>query len=299
MIKLIIEPNTVISWDEFLKTKPKYSVALDGYVKDKTQRDISKKMANFDHHSVVDRLSTRSTAEQVFLEINLGLFEAFRKNGRPEMNIFVNDCDEDTILSIWLLNNHERIKNNADPLINKLVRCNDIMDATGGLYPFGEIPQLRKMAWIFEPYRTARNSGHFSSMTNKEMLTVIDACLFRISKYTLGEVEEVSLESSYEVLGGGKNWSLVKESSNFARMIMFSSGIKAIVSCLEPGRYVIAKKSMWIDFPIEEIFKELNKIEGKEVWGGSNTIGGSLRSFPSRLSPKEIESEINKIIEKK
>lgn len=260
MIRLNIEPNTVISWDDFCQTKPPYSVALDGYVKDKTQRDINKKLANFDHHSNVDRLSTRSTAEQVFLEINLGLFETFKKNGKPEMNIFVNDCDEDTILSIWLLQNHERVKSHADPLVNKLVVCNDKLDSTGGIYPFGETSQLRKMAWMFEPYRVARNSGHFSSMTSKEMNTVIEACLNRISKYTMGESEECSLDCAFKVLGGGKNWSLVKESSNFSRMVMFSSGINAIVSVIEQGRYVIAKKSMWIEFPIEKILTFINII---------------------------------------
>jgi hypothetical protein len=298
MIKLHVEPHVVLSWKDFAKTKPPYSVALDGYVKDKTQRDITKKMANFDHHSNVDRLSTRSTAEQVYMEINLGLFDAFRKDGKPKMEIYVNDCDEDTILSIWLLLHHDRVKNHAEPLINKLVFCTDKLDCTGGLYPFGEIPQLRKMAWIFEPYRKARKGGRLSQMDSDEMRSIIESCMMRISQYSQGNSEECSMDISYQILGGGPDWKLVSESSNFARMVMFSVGINAIVSIIEEGRYVVAKKSMWINFPIETIFSELNKIEGKEVWGGSNTIGGSLREFPSKLSSQELESAINQIISK-
>lgn len=296
MIRINVEPHIVLDWDEFCKTKPKFSVALDGYVGDCTKRDISKMMANFDHHSNVDRLSTRSTAEQIFMEINLGLFDAFREDGKPRMEVFVNDCDEDTILSIWLLLNHERIMNHADPLVNKLVFCNDKLDCTGGLYPFGDISQLRKMSWIFEPYRNARKNGKLSEMSHQDMRTIIDACLLRISQYTQGDSLECSMDVSFNVIGGGENWSMVRESGTAARMVMFASGINTIVSVLEPGRYVIAKKSMWIDFPIEEIFDKLNQIEGKKVWGGSNTIGGSLRQFPSKLSPKELEDAVNSII---
>lgn len=296
MIKLNVEPKVVLSWNIFLNTKPNFSVALDGYVADSTKRDIKKVMANFDHHSNVDRLSTRSTAEQVFVEINFGLFDSFKKNGKPEMNIFVNDCDEDTILSIWLLLNHEQVIFHANPLINKLVSCNDKMDATGGLYPFGDTAQLRKMSWIFAPYREKRKNEKLDHLTSEEMRSVIEACLFRITEYTQGKGDENSIDTDYKIIGGGLNWSLVKESGTSSRMIIFSSGIKTIVSVIEKGRYVIAKKSMWVDFPILELFEKLNELEGKVVWGGSNTIGGSLRTNPSRFSPKGLETEINKFL---
>ena len=92
-IDLWVEPGRVYSWDEFRLEKPPFSIALDGVVGEPTKRDYFGPYANFDHHLGVDRTSTRSTSEQVYIEINLGLFEQFRKNGIPYANVFVNDPD--------------------------------------------------------------------------------------------------------------------------------------------------------------------------------------------------------------
>lgn len=299
MINLYVEPRIVLSWNEFLSQKPNYSVALDGYVSDATKRDPNKMIANFDHHSVVDRLSTRSTTEQIFMEINLGLFEMFRQNGQPHMNIFVNDCDEDTVLSIWLLQNNERVVHHADPLINKLVSCLDKLDCTGGVYPFGDTTMLRKMAWMFQPYKEARKQGKLFTLNSEEMKTIIEACLSRISLYTQGMAQEIELDGTYKIIGGGPEWSLIKESGTSSRMKLFASGLKTIVSVLDSGKYVIMKKSMWVKFPLEALFNKLNQLEGAMVWGGSNTIGGSLRSIPSKFSPQELEEIINKFLKEK
>lgn len=285
-----------MTWEDFQKTKPPFSVALDGFVNDATQRNPAGPYANFDHHSLVDRISTRSTAEQVHMEINLGLFDTFQLNGKPEMNIHVNDPDEDTTISIWLLRNHERVINHADPLINKLVYCGGLLDCTAGSYPFGETNQLRKMAWIFEPYRNARYEGRLSKMGASEMRDVLESVISRITEYSLGEGGIAKIEGDYKVLGGGPGWSLVKETGTSARMHMFSSGIPAFVSVLSPGRYVIGRRSTWTPFPIEKIYTALNTHEGKNNWGGSNTIGGSLRGEGSTLSENEVTTVINAVL---
>jgi hypothetical protein len=298
MIRYFVEPRKVYSWQQFCQEKPQFSIALDGLVNDSTQRDANGPYANFDHHSIVDRISTRSTAEQIHMEINLGLFERFRKNGKPFANVFINDCDEDTTLSIWLLQNYERVIGHADPLINRLVYCNDRLDCTAGSYPFGDISQLRKMAWIFDPYRKARGDSKYAQATESEMRTICEAVFHRINQYCLGNSEELSIETKFEVLGGGKEWSLVRESSTASRMVMFSSGINSFVSVLGNGRYVIGRRSTWTRFPLDLIFKALNEKEGTpNLWGGSNTIGGSLRE-PSRLTQDEITEVINEVLKK-
>ena len=296
MIKLHIEPRTVMTWEEFQQIKPPYSVALDGYVNDATQRNPQGPYANFDHHSHVDRISTRSTSEQIHLEINLGLFDTFRQNGKPCMNVFVNDCDEDTTISTWLLMNHERVVYHADPLINKLVFCGGLLDCTAGSYPFGETAQLHKMAWIFEPYRKARQEQRMSKMDEGEMRAIFESVLYRITEYSLGNGEKAEIHNQYKVLSGGNGWVLVKETGTSARAAMFTAGISAFVSVLSPGRYVIGRKSMWTPFPIEKIYTALNDVEGKNSWGGSNTIGGSLRGDGSSLSPEQITDVINAIV---
>ena len=55
--------------------------------------------ANFDHHAEVDRLSTSSACMQVFMAVNLGLFEVFSR----ESHVFVNDADPSTIIGLMML----------------------------------------------------------------------------------------------------------------------------------------------------------------------------------------------------
>src|SRR3989344_4598111 len=106
VVNLYVEPRKIYGWSDFKKVKPTHSIALDGIVDAKTQRYPRGPYANFDHHTKSDRLSTRSTSEQVRIEINMGLFNTFKKDGLPYANVFVNDADEDTCLAYWLLKNH-------------------------------------------------------------------------------------------------------------------------------------------------------------------------------------------------
>ncbi|HLC71450.1 MAG TPA: hypothetical protein VJI32_05560, partial [Candidatus Nanoarchaeia archaeon] len=138
-IELHVEPRKVYTWSEFVGAKPPYSIALDGFVNAPTQRNPRGPYANFDHHSGVDRLATRSTSEQVHMEINMGLFDTFRMNGVPTAHVHVNDPDEDTCLAWWLLKNNEQVRGHANPRINRLVYCEDRLDCTAGAYPFGDI----------------------------------------------------------------------------------------------------------------------------------------------------------------
>src|SRR5207249_2601666 len=143
-IRLFVEPGQVYSWLQFTHAKPPYSIALDGLVNDRPRRDPRGPYANFDHHARVDRLATRSTAEQVMLEINLGLFRTFQRDGEPTANLYVNDADEDTCLSVWLLRNHAEVMGGSMPLA-RLVYFEDRLDATAGAYPLRDALQYRQM----------------------------------------------------------------------------------------------------------------------------------------------------------
>ena len=81
-MKLIVEPRIVKTWQSFIVEAPKYSIALDGYVKGKPMYDPSGPFANFNHHEEVDRLATRSTCGQVYVAVRQGLMDAYRINGR-------------------------------------------------------------------------------------------------------------------------------------------------------------------------------------------------------------------------
>jgi len=301
-IKLIVEPRKVYTWRDFKKHAPQFSIALDGIVEDVTMREPNGPYANFDHHKKVDRIGTRSTSEQVHMEINLGLFDTFRDDGIPKANVFVNDPDEDTCLAVWLLRNHERVVGHAEPLINRLVYCEDRLDCTAGAYPFGDTEMRRKMAWIFHPYNSARFEGKIATMDAAGMESVIDSVGARITDHTLGKGDELLLEGNYEKIGGGSGWSLVKETGPASRLAMYNDGLSAYVALVaekQDGSYVytIGRKSVWTPFCNEKIYAHLNNVEADIVkegnnWGGSDTIGGSPRQTGSKLAPHEVEEQV-------
>ena len=302
-IELFVEPRKTITWDEFKMQKPHFSIALDGFVSDSTKRDPHGLYANFDHHSGVDRLATRSTSEQVHMEINMGLFNAFRKDGKPYANIYVNDPDEDTCLAVWLLNNHEQVINHAAPPINRLVYCEDRLDCTAGAYPFGDTKMRRMMAWIFEPYNNARFKGHLPQIDASGMRNIIESVNARITGHVLGEGREAPLEGHYERIGGGEGWLMVKETGPASRLAMYNDGISAyaaLVSKKQDGNfvYVLGRKSVWTPFDIPKLYDVLNEEEKELVragnkWGGSNTIGGSPRETGSKIEPERLQKIIN------
>lgn len=302
-IKLIAEPRKTYSWAEFKRSKPRFSIALDGIVSAKTMRDPNGPYANFDHHKEVDRNATRSTSDQVHLEINMGLYDTFRENGIPTANVYINDPDEDTCLAWWLLKNHDRVVDHAEPGINRLVYCEDRLDTTGGGYPFGETNMRRKMAWTFEPYLIARFDGRVATMDSGEMTNVVEAVENRLTEHVNGSGGEIALEGHYERIGGGKGWALTKETGPASRMAMYNEGVKAFVAQVADkgdGSYVytIGRNSVWTPFRLDKIYRVLNDAESDIVnddnkWGGSDTIGGSPRNTGSRLTPEQVQDIIN------
>jgi hypothetical protein len=304
-IDLTIEPRKVYNWSDFRRQKPAYSIALDGFVDCPTTRDPDGPYANFDHHSRVDRLATRSASEQVHIEIKLGLFDTFRKNGVPEAHIYVNDPDEDNCLAWWLLKNNEQVRKKSDLAINRLVYCEDRLDCTAGAYPFGDTSMRRKMAWIFQPYYEARFKGTIARMDQEGMRTVIESVEDRIGRYVIGEGSELPLEGRYKKIGGGSGWALTRETGPASRMAMYNDGITAFVALVaeRDGSYVYAlgRRSVWTPFNLQSLYSRLNEEESDIVndrnkWGGSDTIGGSPRETGSRLPPGRIEEIINAVL---
>ena len=308
MINLHVEPRVVKSWEQFLKENHKFSVALDGYVRGKPRFDSSGPRINYNHHEDVDRLCTRSTCGQVYIGIKQGLLDIFRQDGEPYAEVYVNDADQDTCASIWLLQNNERImRQKSEPLITRLVSVTDFLDTTAGAYPISPDTSVRmELAWIFQPYTSERMHGRIQHMQEAEMRNVIESVCNRISQYTLGRGKKIKLETDYEILGGGRNWELIKETGFDARSMLFSMGINAFVSVRENGNdtytYSIGKISPYIDFPILDLYSALSEAEGfkdeNDCWGGSDIIGGSPRKSGSRLKPKELERIINEFLEK-
>ena len=290
------------SWDYFERTAPKYSVALDGYVHEGPAFNSEKIVVNFNHHEGVDRLATRATCAQVLMAIRQGMFRKFRDHDGVQAKVFVNDCDEDVCTSWFLINNHHLVEGTMNPLINRLVAMEDALDATAGAYPFPvDLPALKELAWVFEPYRQFRINGGLDKREPSAYRSIITDVENRILQHVTGRGKTVhALDTRYELIGGGNGWAMVKEIGSHARTAMFSDGIKAYVSVRErPGgryTYTIGKLSPFIPFDLIRLTEALNKqddIVGDDKWGGGNNIMGSPRSRGSSLKPEKL-SEIIK-----
>ncbi len=187
-IILHAEPGIVRNWQDFQADKPPFSIALDGYVSGRTKFAPSGPFANFNHHEDVDRLATRSTCMQIYFSIVLGLFDAFRKDGKPYAHVYVNDADQDVCMSYWLLTHPERVKSVkwGEPLA-KFIILEDFIDASAGAYPFDDSHKpdslIKKMAWVFEPYTAARKERRLHSMSGADLKELIGEVSGRISLF--------------------------------------------------------------------------------------------------------------------
>jgi len=311
-ITLHLCPGKQISWEDFIRCTPPYSIAIDGLVHGKPRLDLNGMRANFNHHEDVVRFATRCTLGQALMATKDGTLDLFKdpSSGAPHMNIFANDADEDSSSTVWLLKRHERCKGTkSEPAIMRLIFAEDMLDTTAGLYPFDpESKLMRELAWVFQPYVLARQDGRIWSMKGPEMANVIEAIGSRIDQYVLGNAESIQLDTRYTLIGGGAHWSMVQMQGYYARAKLRQNGITAYVAYggEHEGRhkYSLGKLSIADPFPIEELYAYLNQLEGFDPatgphWGGSDTIGGSPRPIGSSLAPKELEAAINIFLERR
>jgi hypothetical protein len=308
-IVLHVAPRIVVPWEEFQQTTPPFSIGLDGLVYGRPRFAPTGPHLNFNHHEEVDRLGTRSTSAQVLLALKQELMKTFSCEGAPKINIFVNDPDQDTSLAVWLLNNHERLAaGKSEPLINKIVIAEDLLDATAGAFPFDPTNRMmREFNWVFDPYNQARADGRIFGMAGSELANVIIAVGERISRYTLGNADELPLDLRFEVIGGGTGWTMVREIGSAARTGLYHSGARAFVAVRDNPNgtwtYSLGKMSPFVQFPITDLYNVLNAAEGlvsgsANSWGGGDIIGGSPRQTGSRLAPKELQELLNNYLNK-
>lgn len=309
-IQLIVDPGTPpCSWEEFVRTKPPFSIGLDGYISAGPRYDLTGPWLNFNHHEDCDRLATRATCGQVLMAIKQGLFDCLKQGGLPYANVYVNDCDEDVCMSWFLLRHWSMVEKHAYLKLTRLVGITDTLDSTAGAFPYPkDLPVLQDMAWIYQPYRDFRLSGGLDKKDPEAFRTIIEAVEDRIILYITGQGEQVPLDTRYEVLHAEPTWSMVQEIGAQAKTGLHGDGIKAYVSVRErahsPGTYTytIGRLSPFIlSFDIPLMFEHLNAEEGllnsPDRWGGGNTIGGSPRVAGSKLKPEQVLQVIRRVVE--
>jgi hypothetical protein len=282
-----------------------YAVAIDGFVAEGPWFNDVLPAQNFNHHEGVERLETRATCAQVLVAIRQGFFQRFRMHNTPYANVYVNDCDEDVCASWFLLSHASFSKTVLNPRLNRLIHLVDMLDTTAGAYPFPEdLPSLRELAWVMEPYRRFRLAGGLDKRSESDFRGVITDVCGRMTANVMGEGQAVELDTRYEVLAAEEGWTHVQETGQQARVGMFANGIRAFVASTPraDGRWshVVGRMSTYIRFPVGEICSAMNVAEGLTAsdnrWGCATTIGGSPRIRGSALDPKQVREIVKDVL---
>lgn len=298
-LTIFFSPGRRESLQRFFTEYPSYSIALDGFVPGlyhfQTKDDGGPRVV-MDHHMnlhdfgieglEIDRTIVRSTCEQVFRRVGNGFFRkhfGVGEDGEINLNVFVEDLDEDVMLSLYSLYRlvHPHNGNGGKQKARlrsffRLVNHEGLKDADGGSFSFGgenfEGPdpheEDEKLKWTF-----ARSADWKKSTSIRELSAagicgyVVEDTFRRIDEYVHGRAGRIPLDGRYEVLfeDSQYGWCLVTESGHEARMRMAEDGIGAIVSHIREGTrgsiftlWKIDDASSW---PVTELYTVLNRLE--------------------------------------
>lgn len=319
-VNLIIRPRETMTWEQFCKETPPYSIALDGYVEHPPEYDPDTMHLNLDHHTGVFRQSTLSTAQQCMMAVKGGLYQSFRKDNRPHVNVYVNDCDQDVALALFILDEYKLFEGvQSLPHFNRLLEIDGKLDMTGGGYPFNLRDQLmRQHEWIFDPYIKLRTSGALAVATEQVIRDNLETVMGRIMQFIVGNSGEIEIETEGEVIHDSSyGYKFIDERSSGVhyRYHMYSLGMNAFIAWVgtkeipntDPQKYSftysIGRRGIFIPFPVQYLLKRLSAYEeehfGNGGWGGSDLIGGSNREHGSRIHPRDMGTIIDNFLMEK
>lgn len=280
MRHLACHPDETVSWEAF-KREPAPAAALDGYVAGPTRANSTH--ATFDHHAEVDRLATRATCEQVAVAIRFGPLPVLADPGR--LTVHVNHADEDVALSVWLLDNQDRV---GDQRIWRLVHTEGILDTTGGCcVPAEDRAFIEQLAWIFAPCGERRT-------TTNGMADTIATVGERLDRYAEDRAQREPAGVGYRLIERRGRIAAIEEHGVLSRVTLAADGIDLYVSVRELSdrhEITIGKTSPRPDFDLSSAFEELNlreEAEPGDAWGGSSMIGGSPRASGTHLPLPDI-----------
>lgn len=313
MVNLCMDPKTVpVPWTSFCGLRATVPlIAIDGFVPSgpafaSVTRGGTPRL-NFNHHDGVSRLETRATCAQALIAIRQGLFSKggpfADERGHPVAAVYANDCDEDVCLTWFVLSQSHLTGQTINPLLNRLVYMEDMLDTTAGGYPFpSDMPSLQVLNWIFEPYRRFRMIGGLDRRIPTEFAAVVEDVSQRISAYIAGNGKSLDLDTRYEVLSRDGFWAEIREVGMNARVGVYGDGIRAFVTSRQrpDGRWVhtLGRQSIFVPFDVPKILARLNEIEscGNDRYGGGDLIGGSPRVAGSATSPADLVEIVREVL---
>jgi len=272
------------------------SIALDGAVQGPVMGD-EKGRWSFDHHAGCSRLITEATCQQVFAALCLGLDTTNRQ-------IYINDIDGDTLVSLWLLRHPDRVQERC---VRDLVRAVGVIDAYG---PAGNQILTHEDQDIASAFFTRLRGvlprdvqAEYDSWPSfiEKGFEVIESVLSDIIEDTLprADGEPPGIEMIHHGDRRGVQACIARSDGFGAFAPLYDAGHRVVVLVSDAAdgsyRYTVGKVSDLVAYPLgpgnakESLLGRLNARE--PGWGGGSSIGGSPRlegGVSSRLTPEEI-----------
>lgn len=278
-----------------LEDLPPRAVALDGMVQGPEQGKGDR--WSLDHHAGCLRLATLATCEQVRTVLLLGGVGWF--DGR---DVYVNDLDGDTLLSLWLVENPHRVN---EYRVRGLVRAVGAVDAHG---PSGALllsEEEREMANAFFQYAIAPVQSLRGRVREvfAEWPDLIRRCLDGITELADDRTPKVEMPKAVVIVDLAANVRGLKlclgTCEGFGFQNIYERGYDAAVlyqrAADNSAQYTIAKRSDLVPLnigPASDPTSALGRLAALEPgWGGGSSIGGSPRlpgGVSSRLRPDQV-----------
>jgi hypothetical protein len=280
--------------------------------------DNKRRLYNLDHHQECERTFTLATCEQALLMVTSGLDLA-----EGDWRIFANEPDLDTVLALWCLLNHVRLKNlraKARDILYPLIRLEGAIDANGtelaevcGLPKAVYEKASRGLGELLERERGVKGGGDWQTLDldayTAEMLGVIDRMIYSVEDFRgYASIEEVY---GHVEIGERSVAVLCRDDSGIyavEKLLKERWGDQLGVVALErePSHYTLRRASTLSDIDLNDAYRLLNQLDphvdgrppGKR-WGGSENIGGSPRQGGSAFGPSELLRVLGQAFEPK
>ncbi|MFA5813048.1 MAG: hypothetical protein WC862_00850 [Patescibacteria group bacterium] len=276
---------------------PANSIALDGAVQG-PQIDAVNRKFSFDHHAACTRLVTLATCQQVATAIRLGLVVD------EDTQVYINDLDADTSLSVWLLANPERVN---EEKVKELVERVGLTDAHGP---------------IFAPHDIHRELAPAYGSKEPQTVAMLETFLVKVTQYANGEWQAPPARLERPSKGYAWSpktcWQAVETKIGFDDV--YNQGFLAGVLFTDAPNgtlmYTVAKRSDLVPLAVgpgatkrpptslDDYRKDtiLGQLALKEIevnpeqshaanWGGASSVGGSPRNpdgSQSKLIPEQV-----------
>ena len=228
-----------------------------------------------------------------------------------DWKVFANDPDLDTVLAIWLLFNHVRVRQKDSDglrLLYALVRLEGIIDAHGlemtHLSAFSPkfLNTIKKVInYLRAEEIDLKKKGIWEENDHLEytamILHKIDRVIYKSHDFNdfkeLNELARIEIGDHRIAVVVEAELGIYELEPHLDRIYGESLGIVI----LKKGEdiYTLRRMDPFLPLNLNDVYEKLNSIDPNvscrkngSKWGGSDDIGGSPRGMPTKLTPKEI-----------